>query len=117
MTFKELKTNIMNKIRNASDLDFQQVISSDKPVVVDVWAEWCGPCKMISPMVEQLARDYEGRAIVVKLNADDNPETTARFGVRNLPTIRYLKGGQLVDRQVGFVPKSLLEKKLLAHLS
>lgn len=107
----------MNKIINASDVDFQQVISSDKPVVVDVWAEWCGPCKMISPMVEQLARDYEGRAIVVKLNADENSETIARFVVRNLPTILYLKGGQMVDRQVGFVPKTVLEKKLLAHMS
>lgn len=72
---------------------------------------------MISPMVEQLATDYEGRAIVLKLNADENPETTARFGVRNIPTILFLEGGQLVDKHVGFVSKGVLEQKLLTHLS
>ena len=75
----------MGKAIELNDANFDQIINSDKPVLVDFWAEWCGPCKMIGPVVEELANDYEGKAVIGKLNVDDNPAVTARFGVRNIP--------------------------------
>jgi len=99
-----------------TDSNFDEVIKSDKPVLVDFWAEWCGPCKMIGPLVEELASDYEGKAIIAKLNVDENPQATARFGVRNIPTLLVFKNGQVVDKQVGAVPKSVLASKLQAQV-
>jgi thioredoxin 1 len=106
----------MGKAIEINDANFDQIISSDKPVLVDFWAEWCGPCKMIGPVVEELAGDYEGKAVVGKLNVDENPTITARFGVRSIPTLLVFKGGQIVDKQVGAVPKSVLAQKLQAQV-
>ena len=107
----------MGKTLELTDSTFDSVINSDKPVLVDFWAEWCGPCKMIGPVVEELAGDYEGKAVVAKLNVDENPQVTARFGVRSIPTLLVFKNGQIVDKQVGAVPKSVLATKLQAQVA
>ncbi len=96
---------------------FDETINSDKPVLVDFWAEWCGPCKMIGPVVEELAGDYAGKALVGKLNVDENPNITMRYGIRSIPTLLVFKGGQIVDKQVGAVPKSVLAQKLEAQVA
>ena len=106
----------MGKTLILTDANFDEVINSGKPVLVDFWAEWCGPCKMIGPVVEELAGDYDGKAVVAKLNVDENPQTTAKFGVRSIPTLLVFKGGQIVDKQVGAVPKSVLNQKLAAQI-
>jgi thioredoxin 1 len=84
----------MGKTLELTDSNFDEVINSEKPVLVDFWAEWCGPCKMIGPVVEELAGDYEGKAVVAKINVDENPQVTARFGVRNIPTLLVFKTGR-----------------------
>ena len=100
-----------------TDANFEElVIKSDKPVLVDFWAEWCGPCRMITPLVEELAKEYEGKAVIGKVDVDSNPGITAKFCVRNIPTILFIKGGQVVDKQVGAVPKQKLAEKIDALL-
>lgn len=106
----------MGKAIELNDANFDQFVNSDKPVLVDFWAEWCGPCKMIGPVVEELAGDYEGKAVIGKLNVDENPTVTAKFGVRSIPTLLVFKNGQVVDKQVGAVPKSVLSQKIQAQL-
>jgi thioredoxin 1 len=107
----------MGKAIVLNDANFDATINSDKPVLVDFWAEWCGPCKMIGPVVEELANDYDGKAVIGKLNVDENPNVTARFGIRSIPTLLVFKGGQIVDKQVGAVPKSVLAQKLEAQVA
>jgi thioredoxin 1 len=107
----------MGKAIEINDSNFEQFVNSDKPVLVDFWAEWCGPCKMIGPVVEELAGEYEGKAVVGKLNVDENPTMTAKFGVRSIPTLLVFKNGQVVDKQVGAVPKSVLAQKLTAQMA
>ncbi|GHN03215.1 thioredoxin-2 [Cytophagales bacterium WSM2-2] len=107
----------MGKTMELTDSNFDEIIKSEKPVLVDFWAEWCGPCKMIGPVVEELAGDYEGKAVVAKLNVDENPQVTARFGVRSIPTLLVFKNGQIVDKQIGAVHKSVLASKLQAHVA
>lgn len=109
--------NIMGKAIEITDSNFEQFVNSDKPVLVDFWAEWCGPCKMIGPVVEELAGEYEGKAVIGKLNVDENPTMTAKFGVRSIPTLLVFKNGQVVDKQVGAVPKSVLAQKLTAQMA
>lgn len=100
-----------------TDANFEeQALQGDKPVIVDFWAEWCGPCKMVGPIVEQIAGEYDGKAVVGKLNVDNNPETAGKYGIRSIPTILFLKNGEIVDRQVGAVPKDVLVNKLEAQL-
>ncbi len=101
-----------------TDANFDELVNkADKPVVVDFWAEWCGPCRLVGPVVEELAKDFDGKALVGKLNVDENPDIAMKFGVRNIPTILFIKGGQVIDRQVGAVPKSKLEEKLNALMA
>ena len=100
-----------------TDANFEQLIQSDKPVLVDFWAEWCGPCRMVAPVVEELAGDYEGRAIIGKLDLEANSQVPVKYGVRSIPTLLVFKNGQLVDKQVGAVPKHVLAQKLDAHLT
>ena len=100
-----------------TDGNFEElVIQSDKPVMIDFWAVWCGPCRMIAPFVEEMAKEYDGKAVIGKVDVDSNPEVAARFGIRNIPTVLFVKNGQVADKQVGACPKSVLTGKLDALL-
>jgi len=107
----------MSKPVEITDSNFNEVVNSDKPVLVDFWAEWCGPCKMIAPVVDELANDYDGKAVVGKVDVDSNPEVAGKFGIRSIPTLLVFKNGEVVDKQVGAVNKSILSQKLDAQLA
>ncbi|HNS17289.1 MAG TPA: thioredoxin [Bacteroidales bacterium] len=96
-----------------TDANFEEIVlKADKPVILDLWAVWCGPCRLVGPIIEEIGKEYDGKAIVGKLDVDGNPKTTTRFGVRSIPTILFFRNGQVVDKQVGAVPKSVLVSKL-----
>ena len=102
----------MAKPIEITDSNYDDILSTDKPVLVDFWAEWCGPCKMIGPLVEQIADEYEGKAVIAKVDVDSNPEVSAKYGIRSIPTLLFFKDKEIVDKQIGAVPKAVLTKKL-----
>ena len=97
-------------VREITDQDFEQLMSSEQPVFVDFWAPWCGPCRIIGPIVEELAPSYEGKAVITKMNVDENQNVPQKFGVTSIPTLMIFKNGQLVDRAIGAMPKPMLQK-------
>ncbi|APB32445.1 thioredoxin [Gloeomargarita lithophora Alchichica-D10] len=108
----------MSDAAPVTDVTFEQeVIHSPIPVLVDFWAPWCGPCRMVAPVVDEVAKEFEGRVKVVKLNTDDNPKIANEYGIRSIPTLMIFKGGQKVDVVMGAVPKTTLVKALQQHLS
>ncbi len=108
---------IKNMALEITDSNFEEVVlKSDKPVLVDFWAEWCGPCRMVGPVVDELAKEYEGKAVIGKLDVDNNPRVATEFGIMSIPALLFFKNGQVVDKQVGAVPKHVLANKLNAQL-
>ena len=100
-----------------TDATFEEVVlKSDKPVVVDFWAAWCGPCRMVGPIIEELAQDYEGKAVVGKVDVDNTQQFAAKYGVRHIPTVLVFKGGEIVNRQVGVAPKNVYAEAIDAAL-
>jgi thioredoxin 1 len=100
-----------------NDSNFEEVVvKSGKPVVVDFWAEWCGPCRMIAPIIEELSKDYSDKAVIAKCDVDNNPRVAAKYNVRNIPTVLFFKNGVIADKQVGAVPKTNFINKLNALL-
>lgn len=99
-----------------TDENIKEIIKSGKPVVVDFWAEWCGPCRMVGPSIEELSKEYDGKVVIGKLDVDNNVETPNDYGIRNIPTILFFKNGEVVDKQIGATQKSVLAAKIEALL-
>ncbi len=100
-----------------TDDNFEEVLNTEKPVLIDFWAEWCGPCRMIAPAVKDMAVEYDGKAVIGKVDVDNNPTVSAKFGIRSIPTLLIFKNGEVVDKQIGAVPKSILSQKLDAQIA
>ena len=99
-----------------TDANFDELVNSGKPMVLDFWAEWCGPCRMVGPIVDELATEYEGKVIIGKIDVDNNDDVVSQFGIRNNPTILFFKDGVVVDKQVGAAPKATFVAKIDALL-
>jgi len=101
-----------------TDSNFDElVLNSDKPVLIDFWADWCGPCQMVGPVVEEIGNEYSGLALIGKVDVDANPEISQKYGIRNIPALLFFKNGEVVDKQIGAVPKSILVDKLKKQLN
>ncbi len=101
-----------------TDSNFKEVVlDSDKLSVIDFWAEWCGPCRAIGPVIEELSKDYEGKVNIGKVNVDVNPEVSMNYGITSIPAILFIKNGEVVDKQIGAVPKSVLDQKIQKHIA
>jgi thioredoxin 1 len=105
-----------DKIQTLTDNNFETTINAGKPVLVDFWAEWCGPCRRLAPTVDELAGEYEGRIVVAKMNVDEHPATPMRFSVRGIPTLLLFKGGQVVEQVIGVTDKDSLKKMIDKHV-
>ena len=112
----ELQKNINMALKLNDSIFEEKVLKSDKPVLVDFWAEWCGPCRMVGPIIDELSKDFEGKAVIGKIDVDANQEFAAKYGVRNIPTVLLFKDGELVSRQVGVAPKKTYEDAINAAL-
>lgn len=99
-----------------TDANFEELVNSGKPMVLDFWAEWCGPCRMVSPIIDELATEYEGKVIIGKMDVDSNNDVVGQFGIRNIPTVLFFKDGKVVDKQVGATQKSAFVAKVDALL-
>ncbi|HKR62089.1 MAG TPA: thioredoxin [Thermoanaerobaculia bacterium] len=106
-----------NSVRQLTDNEFDGVVNAGTPVFVDFWAPWCGPCRIVGPIVEELAPTYQGKAVIAKMNVDDNPVVAQRFGVTSIPTMMMFKNGKLVDRMVGAAPKAMLQSFIDKNIS
>ena len=107
----------MKNLINVTDAEFQEkVLESDLPVVVDFWAPWCGPCRMIAPVLEEVAKENEGKVMIAKVNTDENPEWAMNFGVQGIPTLLFISGGEVRDQQVGAGPAPALKSRVVAFL-
>lgn len=95
-----------------TDANFEELVNAGKPMVLDFWAEWCGPCRMVSPIIDELATEYEGKVTIGKMDVDNNNDVVAQFGIRNIPTVLFFKDGKLVDKQVGAAQKSAFVAKI-----
>jgi thioredoxin 1 len=104
-------------VKEVTDATFEEIVlKSDIPVMVDLWAVWCGPCRMIHPIIEEMSEEYAGKALMTKLDVDTNRQTAMKYGIRNIPTVLFIKNGEVVDKQVGAVPKKKFVEKLEAIL-
>ena len=99
-----------------TDSNFEELLQSEKPLVIDFWAEWCGPCRLLTPLIDELAAEYDGKVSIGKLDVDNNPDTCNKYGIRNIPTVLFIKNGEIVDKQIGAIPKNILVDKINAML-
>jgi thioredoxin 1 len=106
----------MGKALVINEENFESIINTDKPVLVDFWAEWCGPCQMIGPVVEELAGELDGQAVIGKVDVDTNPNLSVEYGIRSIPALMVFKNGKVVEKMIGVQPKAELEKRIKAHL-
>jgi len=113
---QEKKKVLFNKPVEVTDKTFDETIRNNQLVVVDCWAPWCGPCQMVAPIIEELAKQYAGKVLFGKLNVDENPLMAMRYGIMGIPTLLFFKNGELVDRIVGAIPKQMLEQKIKSFL-